>query len=144
MAWNGTVGISLCGIFLRIFSLRSLVQPGVVQMESCATVVLKTLNHISQQCFSTHRFRSLIHQHNAIAKNLIRSLEQREHSVHNEPLMGSEMGKDLSLTSWPSTDYTLVIDAQYINDQFNLQTAHKIARSTNLKLFAHNLNIVRI
>ncbi|KAF8774385.1 Retrovirus-related Pol polyprotein type-2 like protein [Argiope bruennichi] len=50
-----------------------------------------TLNHISQACPRTHKNR--ITRHNAVNNYLVRALERRKYTVHQEPIFDTPSGK---------------------------------------------------
>lgn len=77
----------------------------------------EALNHILQKCYATHRLR--INRHDQLCNYLSRSLLQRGYSVQQEPVLespdGSKLKPDLVASS---TNHTVLIDFQVVNDQF--------------------------
>lgn len=76
-----------------------------------------------QKCFATHGLR--IKRHNALVHYLIRSLNNRGFSTHLEPSFKiNEATLKPDIVAY-SPDKVFVIDAQVINDQYNLDEAHE-------------------
>lgn len=93
----------------------------------------ETLNHVLQQCHRTHGPR--IKRHDAIASYIARSLEKQEYRVVVEPEFVTDRGKRKpDIIAWLGVT-ALVIDAQVVNDQIDLDGAHqnKINYYQNLK-----------
>lgn len=82
----------------------------------------ETLNHILQNCYSTHFLR--IKRHNSLVQYLNRTLTSRNNTVHVEPIFTVDNNKlkpDLVIYNF---ERVVLVDVQIINDQFPLQTAH--------------------
>lgn len=82
----------------------------------------ETLNHVIQQCHRTHGGR--IKRHDAIVSYVCRSLEVKGYEVSVEPRLQTSVGlrkpdivAKLGMTA-------VVIDAQIVNDQIDLDVAH--------------------
>lgn len=83
---------------------------------------IETLNHIMQICERTHEVR--IKRHNAVASYLQRSL-QKNYQVYKEPHIQSANGlRKPDLVAINTNNEALVIDAQVIGEQSNLDEAH--------------------
>ena len=83
----------------------------------------ETLNHILQQCHSTHFAR--IKRHDDLVSYIARALDQKGFSVQREKeflVNGSTLKPDLVAFS-PTA--SILVDAQVINDQFSLEAAHE-------------------
>lgn len=81
------------------------------------------VSHMIQQCYSTHASRIL--RHDSLVYYLRRILQYRNYTVHKEPTftVGSNTLKpDLVVYS---SERTVVLDVQIINDQFSLSTSHE-------------------
>lgn len=77
----------------------------------------ETLNHVVQQCYSTHGMR--IHRHDTLTNYLARSLVQKGFTVHREQLFQLPSCAKLKPDTMAySVDQVLVIDTQVINDQY--------------------------
>lgn len=78
---------------------------------------------VSETLSSVFRHRIIKHR-NALSNYLARSLEQRGHSVHREPLFRAPNGRRLKtdLVTY-CADHTL--DSQVINDPFSFTEAHQ-------------------
>lgn len=82
----------------------------------------ETLNHIVQQCYSTHYHR--IKRHNSLVQYLNRVLTSRNFTVHTEPTFivnRVKLKPDLVIYS---EERVIVIDVQIVNDQYSLLKAH--------------------
>lgn len=82
----------------------------------------ETLNHISQQCYSTHGLR--IQRHEALFKYVSRSFEQRGYSVRSGAVFKVNNVKLKPDIIAYSQEHVVVIDAHVINDQFSLENVH--------------------
>lgn len=82
----------------------------------------ETLNHVLQQCHRTHASR--IKRHDAIVSYTSRALEVRGYRVQVEPEIQTEAGLRKPDLVAKKGDAAIVIDAQVVNDQIDLDTAH--------------------
>lgn len=82
----------------------------------------ETLNHILQQCHRTHGPR--IKRHDALASFIAASLERQEYRVVVEPKFQIDEGfRKPDIVEWLGVT-ALVIDAQVVNDQVDLNVVH--------------------
>lgn len=83
----------------------------------------ETLNHVLQRCHRTHGAR--VSRHDAVTAYVSKTLSSRGYEVSVEPRIQSAIGvrkpdivAKLGVTA-------IVVDAQVVNDQFDLDTAHR-------------------
>lgn len=84
---------------------------------------VETLNYIQQICHRTHPQR--IKRHDAIAKYVTKKLEGKGFTVLKEPRINTEEGLRKPDIVAYKEEKAYVIDAQVINDQFDLNRAHE-------------------
>lgn len=83
----------------------------------------ETLNHIVQHCHRTHGMR--IKRHDAIAAYIARNMRRQGYQVQLEPIFQTDDGlrkPDLVATMGRTT---IVVDAQVVSEQTNLDEAHQ-------------------
>lgn len=97
----------------------------------------ETLSHVLQKCHRTHGPR--IRRHNALSTYVARALRVGGYLVFEEPEIHSERGlcKPDLLAKLGST--VLVVDAQVVNDQIDLDTAHR----TKSNLYRHTEALIK-
>lgn len=83
----------------------------------------ETSNHIIQVCHRTNKLR--IKRHNAVANYITRSLEGKGYLVEQEPTFSTAEGNRKPDVVATLGKTTLVIDAQVVNDQMNLEEANQ-------------------
>lgn len=83
----------------------------------------ETLNHVLQQCHRTHHTR--IKRHNAVASYVARGLRRQEYEVEEEPRIQTDQGLRKPDIAAKQGRTLLLIDAQVVNDQIDLDTAHR-------------------
>ncbi|KAL0103868.1 hypothetical protein PUN28_017905 [Cardiocondyla obscurior] len=83
----------------------------------------ETLNHVLQQCHRTHGPR--IKRHNAIITYIERGLRRQEYEVSNEPEIHTKAGLRKPDLIAKRGITAILIDAQVVNDQTDLNSAHK-------------------
>ncbi|KAL0103798.1 hypothetical protein PUN28_017835 [Cardiocondyla obscurior] len=83
----------------------------------------ETLNHVLQQCHRTHGPR--IKRHNAIITYIERGLRRQEYEVSNEPEIHTTAGLRKPDLIAKRGITAILIDAQVVNDQTDLNSAHK-------------------
>lgn len=88
----------------------------------------ETLNHVLQICHRTHGPR--IKRHDAVAAYIARALRAGDYAVFEEPRIRTELGlrKPDIIAKLGRT--AMVIDAQVVNDQLCLDTAHETKSNT--------------
>lgn len=82
----------------------------------------ETLNHVLQVCHCTHRAREQRHQ--AITSYLKRGLPIKHERVEDEPHFNTSQGLRKPDLIAVKDNQALVIDAQVVGDQIDLDTAH--------------------
>lgn len=82
----------------------------------------ETLNHIKQQCHRTHGAH--IKRHDAIASYVCRSLEVQGYKVAVEPKINTDAGVRKPDIIGKLGMTALILDAQVVNDQIDLNNAH--------------------
>lgn len=83
----------------------------------------ETLNHVVQQCHRTHGGR--IKRHDAVVSYVSRSLVTQGYKVSVEPKIVTEADtRKLDIIAKLGIT-TLVLDAQVVNDQIDLDVAHQ-------------------
>lgn len=81
------------------------------------------LNHVLQQCHRTHGPR--IKRHDSVVTYIAAGLEKQEYRVAIEPKFQTEAGlRKPDIVAWLGVT-ALVIDAQVVNDQIDLNSAHR-------------------
>lgn len=112
---------------LRINSLptRSRITRGRANDRMCRAGCnkIETLNHVLQQCHRTHGIR--IKRHDNLVAYVARGLEVAEYQVSVEPKLQTAAGIRKPDIVARRGVLGLVIDAQVINDQYDLDTAHE-------------------
>lgn len=84
---------------------------------------VETLNHVLQQCHRTHGVR--IKRHDNLVAHVARELEANEFQVTVEPKLQTAEGVRKPDIVAKRGVLGVVIDAQVINDQYNLDDAHE-------------------
>lgn len=84
---------------------------------------VETLNHVLQQCHRTHGPRTK--RHDAVVAYVVRSLQRAEYEVWVEPKFKTLDGVRKPDIVTRRGVHGMVIDAQVINDQYDLWEAHK-------------------
>lgn len=114
-----------CKLRINALLTKSRTTRGQMQERFCRAGCnrAETLNHVLQICHRTHGSR--IKRHNALASFVARALRARKYAVSEEPRIQSERGlrKPDIIAKLGKT--ALVIDAQVVNDQVDIDRAHK-------------------
>lgn len=83
----------------------------------------ETLDHVIQKCHRTHGPR--IKRHNAIVSYIAQGLRKQEYMVEVEPVIETAGGRRKPDVVAKLGQTALVIDAQVVNDQIDLDQAHR-------------------
>ncbi|CAL7932959.1 unnamed protein product [Xylocopa violacea] len=97
----------------------------------------ETLNHVVQQCHRTHGMR--VRRHDAIVAYISRNMKRQGYTVSEEPTFSSEEGTrkpDLVATMGRTT---IVVDAQVVSEQTDLNMAHK----RKVEYYSKNTSLLR-
>ena len=112
---------------LRIGALptKSRSSRGRIQDRRCRAGCLaqETLNHVLQQCHRTHASR--IRRHDAVLSYMERRIRGCGYEIHREPHYRTEVGLRKPDMTAILGQTALVIDAQVVSEQTDLNRAHK-------------------
>ncbi|CAK9834488.1 Retrovirus-related Pol polyprotein from type-2 retrotransposable element R2DM [Anthophora retusa] len=122
---SGRDFINLCRMRINALPTRSRTTRGRAQDRQCrgGCKNAETLNHILQSCHRTHDAR--VQRHNAIAKYIARSLRQKSNMVEEEPRISTDEGYRKPDIVAKIGNEAIVIDAQVVGEQQNLNQAHQ-------------------
>lgn len=122
---SGRDYLQSCKLRINALPTRSRTSRGRVRDRFCRAGCNypETLNHVIQQCHRTHSAR--INRHDAVAAYVAQKLEKKDYVVHVEPRIETPEGIRKPDLVAVRGNMALVIDAQVVNDQINLNDAHK-------------------
>lgn len=118
-----------CKLRINAIPTRSRTTRGRLLERQCRTGCgwPETLDHVLQKCHRTHGPR--IKRHNAVAAYVARALSRQEYTVAEEPEIRTTLGLRKPDIVAKLGQTVLVIDAQVVNDQMDLDTAHRMKSS---------------
>lgn len=121
---SGKDFLQACKLRINALPTRSRTARGRPKTRHCRAGCnnAETLNHVLQQCHRTHSGR--IKRHDALASYVCRSLQTQGYEVFVEPKIKSSLGLRKPDIVAKMGVTALVIDAQVVGDQTNLDEAH--------------------